>query len=78
MKKTNAHNKPVNKIAILQMCLYESVLILLKACGFINWNWIWVLFPVWGAFALVGIAFGFYHIRETRKAATLTNDFKDF
>ena len=56
MKKTNAHNKPVNKIAILQMCLYESILILLKACGFINWNWILVLFPVWGAFALVGVA----------------------
>lgn len=78
MKKTNAHNKPVNKIAILQMCLYESVLILLKACGFINWNWIWVLFPVWGAFALVGVALGFHLIRETRKVTTLNKDFKDF
>lgn len=33
--------------------LLTIVFIVLKLCKVINWSWIWVLCPLWGAFALV-------------------------
>ena len=33
------------------------IFITLKLTDFIDWNWVWVLAPFWGKFALAGIYF---------------------
>ena len=33
---------------LLQICF-----IVLRLCGVIQWNWIWVLAPMWGSFFLL-------------------------
>lgn len=35
--------------------LLAIVFITLKLTGFIDWSWWWVLAPLWGPFALIGI-----------------------
>lgn len=51
--------------------LLTIVFIALKLIGVINWSWVWVLSPVWIAtsigFAVIGIAFIVYAIKESRK-----------
>jgi hypothetical protein len=48
------------------------ILIILKLNGVITISWIWVLFPIWGAFAILGGLFSLlflymfiYHIYES-------------
>lgn len=41
------------------------IFIVLKLCGIIDWNWIWVLCPLWIPFAIVLLVFILFVIAFT-------------
>ena len=62
--------------------------IILKLVGVINWRWIWVLAPIWGEFAIVGVLLlaiavlrlvEKFYIKRSRKKyrKALINELKD-
>lgn len=49
------------------MALATIVLSLLKSKGIIDWEWIWVLAPVWIFFLLVNVKIVMLFIKEMKK-----------
>ena len=43
------------------------VFLILKLCGVINWNWIWVFSPIWIPVIALLVGFIIYFIIEERK-----------
>lgn len=40
----------------------QLIFITLRLCGVIDWNWIWVLCPLWGALTLAVILIGIGYV----------------
>lgn len=42
-----------------------AVFVTLKLSGTVDWPWVWVLSPIWGAFALLGfILWAVFKVKE--------------
>lgn len=50
MKKGTETNDGIPILGLLGIAF-----IVLKLCGVINWSWLWVLAPFWGAFVVLVI-----------------------
>lgn len=44
-----------NSGGISLLSVLGIVFIVLKLCNVIDWDWIWVLFPFWLPFAIIGV-----------------------
>lgn len=51
------HIPTIALLGLAQAPLYAGYLTGQKLSGTLNWNWVWVLFPVWGWAPLALLAF---------------------
>ena len=51
------NNKEVKTVGLGFADALALLFIALKLCGVINWNWIWVLSPIWISISFLGLLF---------------------
>ena len=54
--------KTVNKNGIGFCGLLTIAFIVLKLCGIIDWSWVWVLAPLWIAWAITLLTIGIIYL----------------
>lgn len=50
-----------SKIIIFTIILLSIILIILKVLKIINWDWKWILSPLWASFSFAVIGFMFWY-----------------